>query len=57
MREDGKPATAATSPKAPWRGSTPNAILTSSPTSKAATDTEDQPRNPHHSAGRGLGGV
>ena len=43
---NGKPATAATSPKAPWRGSTPSAILTTSPNSTAATDTEDQPRNP-----------
>ena len=43
---NGKPPTAATSPKAPWPSSTPSAILTTSPSSTAATDTEDQPRIP-----------
>ena len=42
----GKPATAAASPKAPWRCSTPSAILTPPPPSQPATDTEDQPPNP-----------
>ena len=48
---NGKPATAATSPKAQWRCSTPSAILATSPNSIPATDTEDHLET-HHSRGR-----
>jgi hypothetical protein len=42
----GKPAIAATSPKAPRRCSTQSAIIVSSPSSRPATDTEDHLENP-----------
>src|SRR5687768_5317731 len=37
MHDSGKPGTVATSPKAPWRCSTPTAILDPSPPSTAAS--------------------
>ena len=49
----GKPEIA-TSPKAQWPSSTPSAILTTSPNSTAATDTEDHLQL-HHSVGRSHG--
>ena len=47
---NGKPATAATSPKAPWPCSTPTAILTPSPTHPGDCNTEDH-LEAHHSVG------
>src|SRR6476659_3634098 len=47
----GKPAIAATSPKAQWPSSTPSARLSPSPNSHQATNTEDH-LEVHHPAGR-----
>jgi hypothetical protein len=41
-----QPTTGATSPKDPWRCSTPTPIMDPSPRSRAATSYEDQPSKP-----------
>ena len=50
-KTNGKPETAATSPKAQWPSSTPSVILATSPSSTAPTDTEDH-LEVHHATGR-----
>ena len=50
---NGKPATAATSPKDRWHCSTQSAILHSSPNSTAATEAPRITSSSHHSAGHG----